>query len=127
MCGVAKFLNYMGGKSGPGSVIHVTEDLGNESHYDGDLTMSVGFWTEDDPGTAENWYFLLPNVQIRDSTGVAIQLKHGRVIEWCGYLLRHCSTVPSPKAYVDVDGNSVANHVHGYMVGCTGPKCSSVL
>jgi len=50
-------------------------------------------WVEENSGSATEWYFLLPNVSIDGSKGVAIKLGTGVVIEWNGKLLRHCTSL----------------------------------
>ena len=54
-------------------------DLGNASHYDvGDVSQGFLVWTEEVPGLAENWFFVMPNVcGVNNGTpfnGVAVKL-----------------------------------------------------
>jgi hypothetical protein len=81
-------------------------DLGNASHVDvmdGSAGMSI--WTESRPGTAKNWYFVLPNLIVThdgtDYVGVVIKLDHGTAISRDGQLIRHCTSV------TDVNGGDV--------------------
>ena len=49
-----------------------------------------------EPGQAENWYFVLPNLSISGSRGVIIKLRHGVVISWDGRKIYHCSSMATP-------------------------------
>lgn len=82
----------------------VSKNLGNESHTDIDISKSVAIWHEDDPAhVSDNWYFLLPQVQIKDKNRkymkkpVAIKLSHGTIVEWDGRLIKHCTSITKPK------------------------------
>ena len=85
-------------------------DLGNAAHHDvHDASQGFSIWTEETPGTATNWYFLMPNVYgVKDDgthyNGIAIKLKLGTAISWDGRVVRHCTAVPCT-------GGS--NHVYG--------------
>jgi hypothetical protein len=79
-------------------------NLGNASHYDVmDASTGISVWTELIPGTAKNWYFVLPNLKVTHNgieyVGVMIKLDHGTAISWDGRLIRHCTSV------TDVNGN----------------------
>jgi hypothetical protein len=76
------------------------------SHYDvNDGSVGFAVWTENNPGSTHNWYFVLPNVfgsSVRHVgegaspfNGVAIKLTHGMAICWDGQLIRHCTSVMS--------------------------------
>jgi hypothetical protein len=57
-------------------------NLANAPHYNtNDVGLSATIWTEDIPGTASHWYFMLPNlvVQVAGRTyhGVMVRLSHG--------------------------------------------------
>ena len=79
------YLEEMGGPDGLGSSIMFSKNLGNSSHYDyRDRTRSVSIWAERFPGTASNWFFVLPNISVDGSKGVLIRLQHGTVISWDG-------------------------------------------
>jgi hypothetical protein len=89
-------------------------DLGNASHVDVmDGSAGMSMWTELKPGTAKNWYFVLPNLVVThngvDYVGVVIKLDHGTAISWDGRLIRHCTSV------TDVNGGDIEgeNHVFG--------------
>jgi hypothetical protein len=102
-------LKQMGGKDGPGNVIMMSKNLGNSSHFDiADKSRSFGIWVEEQPGGANNWYFILPDVSINESKGLVIKLFHGAVITWDGSKIRHCSSMTEP-------GNN--NNVYGCMFG----------
>ena len=46
-----------------GFTIDMSVDLGNSSHYDvGDVSQGFFVWTEEVPGLASNWYFVMPNL-----------------------------------------------------------------
>ncbi|KAI2493370.1 hypothetical protein MHU86_21152 [Fragilaria crotonensis] len=112
-----------GGMNGDGGCLRVSftmdvsVDLANASHFDvNDATQGFSIWTEDEPGTTKEWYFVLPNVYGRRSPsvdgkpgdiyhGVAIKLTHGVLIGWDGRVIRHCTSV--------MDRGSPANHVYG--------------
>lgn len=95
--------------NGPGSRMVVSVNLGNSPHYDvGDTSSSVAVWVEEKPGTADNWYFILPNVSFVGSTGLAIKLGHGVAISWDGRDIYHCTSNT-------VTGNQ--NNVYGCLWG----------
>jgi hypothetical protein len=105
-------LKEMGGKDGPGNVIMISRNLGNSAHLDNaDGSRSIAVWVEEEPGSANNWSFLLPDVSIDGSLGVVIKLFHGAVVSWDGRKVRHCSSIPEPG-----DGNNV--------YGCMFGSCS---
>ena len=93
----------------------VSCDLANASHMDvNDAGPGFAVWTETFPGSAKNWYFVLPNVygvdrrteKTRQFAGVAIRLNHGVAVSWDGRQVRHCST-----SVTDVGRHG--NHVFG--------------
>jgi hypothetical protein len=58
-------------------------------------------WTEENPSTGSNWFFVMPNVHGKrpDGTpfsGFAVRLTHGVAISWDGRELRHCTSVSMP-------------------------------
>ena len=84
-------------------------NLSNSSHYDvNDGSVGYAVWTEDIPGLAKNWFFVLPNVygyiDGKPFSGLAIQLTHGVAIQWDGRIIRHCTSMVEP---------GVGNHVYG--------------
>ena len=94
--------------------LDVSCDLANASHMDvNDAGPGFAVWTEMYPGSAKNWYFVLPNVygvdrrseKTRQFAGVAIRLNHGVAISWDGRQVRHCTSV------TDVGRDD--NHVFG--------------
>jgi hypothetical protein len=108
-----------------GYTIDMSVDLGNSSHYDvHDASQGFSVWTEEHPGVAKGWYFILPNVYGRrldgsSFAGVAIKLHHGTAISWDGRVVRHCTSITMPDG---IDGRSpldshrkrdFANHVYG--------------
>ena len=73
--------------------IMFSKNLGNSSHYDyKDKSQSISFWAEKYPGTAHNWFFVLPNLSINSSAGVVIKLEHGIAIVWDGTIHHHCTS-----------------------------------
>jgi hypothetical protein len=68
-------------------------NLANSSHYDASQGFTI--WTEEHPGTTQDWYFVLPNMRgkfpgtNREYNGIAIKLTHGVLIGWDGRLVRH--------------------------------------
>ena len=108
-----------------GYSIDTSVDLANASHYDvNDASQGYSVWTEDLPGTADNWYFVMPNVygtvpappgvdgrqMFRHFRGMAVQLRHGTAISWDGRLIRHCSSLLRPNGPVE---NPQVNHAYG--------------
>ena len=85
-----------------GYTIDTSTDLGNSSHLDlNDASQGLSVFTEEKPGCASNWYFVLPNLYGRRSDGseydgVAIKLYHGTAISWDGRVVRHCTSVSRP-------------------------------
>lgn len=79
--------------NGPGSRIMISVNLGNSPHYDSaDTSYSVAIWTEQRPGAAKNWYFVLPNVCYEGSKRLVVKLVHGVVISWDGRKIYHCTS-----------------------------------
>jgi hypothetical protein len=91
-----------------GHVTHTLDlsvNLSSASHYDvNDASQGFSIWTEDEPGTTKNWYFVLPNLvgTFPDSDceykGIAIKLSHGVLVSWDGRLIRHCTSVKTRHA-----------------------------
>ena len=106
-----------------------SRDLINAGHFDtNDASESISTWTELDMNSANDWYFVLPNVTIdkeegnrirvtkgniesscvNSEKGTIIPLSHGVTIKWDGTKIFHCSTV----------GNlGDKNHVFGTFFG----------
>jgi hypothetical protein len=110
-----------------GYSIDMSCDLGNSSHYDiHDASQGFSVWTEEQPGVAANWYFIMPNVhgmRLDGSSyaGLAIKLHYGTAICWDGRVVRHCTSITMPDG---LEGRSpldsscqkkaaVSNHVYG--------------
>jgi hypothetical protein len=99
------------GMDGDGKFLHtsysmdISVDLKNASHYDvNDASQGFSIWTEDEPGSTQNWYFVLPNVYGKWPPGsspkngqvfhgLAIKLTHGALISWDGRVIRHCTSM----------------------------------
>jgi hypothetical protein len=72
----------------------ISVDLENASHYDvNDASPGYSIWTEDEPGSTRNWFFVLPNVYGKWPPGsspkngpvfhgLAIKLTHGTLVSW---------------------------------------------
>ena len=79
MCGTCNGLRV-------GYTIDVSAKLGNASHFDvNEASQRFSVWTEENPGSSSNWYFLLPNLHGRKScgteyNGIAVKLYHGTAI-----------------------------------------------
>lgn len=89
------------------TTMDVSVNLANASHYDvNDASQGFSIWTEDEPGTTEDWYFVLPNVygQIPGSketyNGLAIRLMHGVLVSWDGRVVRHCTSMMNRRSNV---------------------------
>jgi hypothetical protein len=92
-------LRQMGWEHGLCGSMIITKDLANSGHFDtSDRSRSVAIWTEKKPGLAENWYFVLPDVEVNGSRGLLIRLFHGAVVAWDGRVVRHCTSVTASGA-----------------------------
>jgi hypothetical protein len=81
-------------KCGPGSVLVISKNLGNASHYDyADDSVSFSVWAEEQPGGSRNWFFVMPSLSYQGSKGVVVQLSHGTAISWDGTKIQHCTSV----------------------------------
>jgi hypothetical protein len=106
-----------------GYTIDVSVNLGNSSHFDtNDASQGFSVWTEEKPGCASNWYFVLPNLHGRrlcgaEYNGVVIKLYHGTAISWDGRVIRHCTSVSRPdgadSAPVSAGSWTSVNHLFG--------------
>ena len=95
--------------TGPGSRMMVSVNLANAGHLDvDDSSHSVALWLEERPGQATNWYFILPNLTYKGSSGVVVKLRHGTVVSWDAREIFHCTS----KTKVGDD-----NRVYGCMWG----------
>jgi hypothetical protein len=79
-------------------------NLANSTHYDSnDGSHGLSIWTEEYPGTTEDWYFILPNMRgkfpgtDREYNGIAIRLSHGVLIGWDGRVIRHGTSMVSSR------------------------------
>ena len=93
-----KGINIDKNVGGDGSLhtFSVSCNLGNASHLDsGDESVGVSTWVEEEPGTAKNWFFLLPFTSLVDDPckALAIKLTHGLTISWDGKVLHHCTSI----------------------------------
>ena len=102
-----------------GMSIDTSDGLENASHYDSnDATQGFGAWTEEVPGLADNWYFVMPNMHGvrpdgRPYNGIAIRLRHGTAISWDGRLIRHCTSMMNPDGPAGHNNPVGRNHVYG--------------
>jgi hypothetical protein len=101
--------------------INRSADLGNASHCDvGDVSQGFLVWTEEVPGLAANWYFVMPNVcGMNNGTpfnGVAIKLYHGTSICWDVCVIRHYTLMTFPDGMDTEFGGGAQptlNHMYG--------------
>jgi hypothetical protein len=103
----------LGGEHGICSSAAWSMDLGGASHMDtNDGSTGIVFWHEQEPGQANNWKFVMPNVTIeRDGTtyyGLAIRLRHGVAAAFDGREIRHCTSVTH---------SGEGNATHGLFLG----------
>ena len=103
-----------------GFTIDMSVDLGNSSHYDvGDVSQGFSVWTEEVPGLASNWYFVMPNLygignDGNPFNGMAVKLHHGTAISWDSRVIRHCTSLTSPDGQPETQFVSESsNHVNG--------------
>jgi transposase len=99
--------DYVGG-DGSLQTFSISCDLGNASHIDcGDESVGISTWVEEKPGTAKNWFFILPNTTLMDdpSKAVVIKLSHGLSIGWNGKVLHHCTSLTDTGEMNHVYGN----------------------
>ncbi|KAI2500446.1 hypothetical protein MHU86_14050 [Fragilaria crotonensis] len=107
-----------------GGSIDMSVDLANASHFDSnDASQGFSVWTEEMPGVADNWYFVMPNlhgvsVDGRAFEGVAIKLRHGTAISWDGRLIRHCTSLSRP----DGVGTNVVGSGKDRSITCMAPS-----
>ena len=79
---------------GPGSVLVISKNLGNASHYDyADDSVSFLVWAEEQPGGSRNCFFVMPSLSYQGSKGGLVRLSHGVAISWDGTKMRHCTSV----------------------------------
>ena len=109
--------------------IDMSVNLGNSSHFDiNDCSQGFAVWTEEIPGKARNWYFIMPNVYgtRADGTpffGLAVRLYHGVAISWDGRVLRHCTSVSKPDGEGSTEvssggGQKFDNYLYGTFTAC---------
>ena len=76
------------------SSIVQSQNLVNAGHYDvDDSSYLISTWTESNIGSADEWYFIMPNTTRDGCRGIAIALRHGVTIRWNGRKIFHCSTI----------------------------------
>jgi hypothetical protein len=84
--------------------VDISVDLSNATHYHVcDTSQGFSIWTEDVPGSAKSWYFVLSNVFGKKTrtgptyNGVAITLSHGVLISWDGRVIWHGTSMMKRK------------------------------
>jgi hypothetical protein len=96
-------------------------DLANASHYSvNDASQGFSVWTEDMPGVADNWYFVMPNlhgvsVDGKSFNGVAGKICHDTTFFWVGHIIRHCTSRSRPDGLgtnVVGSANGMVNHLY---------------
>jgi hypothetical protein len=105
-----------GSKEGVSLALNASLNLANAPHYDmNDMGICATVWTEDIPGQASGWYFVLPNlvVRVRGQTfhGVFVRLCHGAAMTWDSSCVRHCTSVTNNGLDNNVYGFNVTNNV----------------
>lgn len=106
----------MGGSASPALSLNSSVNLGNAPHFDKlDVGVNASVWTEDRPGAAIGWHFVLPNLLVRHNEvtyhGVMVRLSHGTAITWDGTLIRHCTSKTICGAKNNVYGFNVASNI----------------
>ena len=103
-----------------GYSIDMSVDLANASHFDvHDASQGFSVWTEETPGLASNWHFVMPNLHgVSDDgkifNGVAVKLRHGTAISWDGRVIRHCTSLSYPDGPEgNMVGQGTGNHLYG--------------
>ena len=110
-----------GGNYCVGYSVDMSVDLANASHFDvHDALQGLSVWTEEKPGLASNWHFVMPNLHGISDDGkmfnsVAIKLHQGTAISWDGrFISRHCTSL----SYLDgpegnIVGQGTGNDLYG--------------
>ena len=82
--------------------------------------MCIVIWTEKIIGQAKAWNFVFPTLSVRGTKtcGMVIQLTHGAVITWPGWLVAHCTS----KAEIGKNNNGYGC----YFGNCGGGKVARV-
>ena len=112
-----------------GRTVDMSVNLGNSSHYNvNDCSQGFAVWTEETPGKASNWYFIMPNVHgTREDgspfSGLVVRLYHGVAISWDGRVLRHCTSVSKPDGEDSAEvrsggGQRFDNYLYGTFTAC---------
>ncbi len=84
----------MGGEQGLSAYCLVSRDLVNAAHYDLDTSVSMTIFNEKMAGTAEDWFFVLPNTFEKDDNderAILIRLFDGCAICWDGRKVFHAT------------------------------------
>jgi len=110
----------MGGENGVASSMDQSIDLANATHFDiNDASTSFSLWSELNPNTAKNWFFVLPNLRVfcdgKMYNGVIIKLNHGTSICWDGRIIRHGTSITDINGndFKEVKNSTTENHVFG--------------
>lgn len=87
------------GASAATNTVVLTRNLANSAHVDSkDGSRSFCVWAESQPGLAQNPYFILPDVSIENSNGVAFEVFHGFGAIWDARLINHCTSWTSSRS-----------------------------
>jgi hypothetical protein len=124
-------MSPMDGEDGDwvGRTVDMSVNLGNSSHFDvNDCSQGFAVWTEEIPGSASNWYFVMPNVHGTRAdgepfSGLVVRLYHGVAISWDGRVIRHCTSVSKPDGEDSAGvssggGQRFRNHLYGTFTAC---------
>ena len=87
-------LESMCGENGISSYCLVSKDLVNAAHYDLDTSVGISVFNEKIPGTAKDWYFILPNTVLADGNkqeAIIIRLFDACTLSWDGRVVFHCT------------------------------------
>jgi hypothetical protein len=106
----------MGGSDGVSLALNASLNLANAPHYDtNDMGICSTIWTEDVPGQATQWNFVMPNLVVnvggRTYHGVMVRLSHGAAMTWDSSCLRHCTSITNTGTGNNVYGFNVTNNV----------------
>lgn len=109
-------LPNMGGEDGLSAYCLVSRNLINSAHYDLDKSVSITVFNEKNPGTATDWYFILPNTTLEgdvEEKSIVIQLFDGCSLCWDGTKIYHCTGTRD----FGKDDNGNLNYVYGNFWG----------
>jgi hypothetical protein len=118
----------MAGADGVSLSLNASVNLANSPHYDdtNDLGICAMIWTEDVPGKAQDWYFILPNLVVKVGLvtydGVIVRLSHGARDTWDSSCVRHCTEIirNGKKKIFGFNATNKLGTISSYERDCTG-------